>query len=148
LKTENGFLTGIPFGSGGEFNNGLIRAYSNSSNIKITNFKTDFSSKIDFEVSSPDSIIINYLLFPNKLMNLYVNGEKVSKNYNNGLLELKLPSGAFSVSYRYNSIFHRIFLYTYSGYFVVVFLSIIYLLFARFKDKLHFFKCFKYMRKK
>ena len=64
---------------------------------------------------------VRYLLFPNKMMELRINGKHVDVTLKDGLLELLLPPGHHQIEYHYKNRLHQVFIIGYLFYIVLLF---------------------------
>lgn len=90
------------------FDNGIVRVLSSGGGTAVTEFKTNFSSSVRFQVESKVPAMVLYQLFPSKLMELRVNGNR-NVALKDGLLEVSLPPGKHQVEYLYKNTLHQIF---------------------------------------
>lgn len=121
LKDASGLPEYMPERHVGDFDNGIVRVANASGTAVVTGFETDFVSHLSFKVDSPLPVAIRYQLFPNKMMALYVDGERISTILKDGLLEFTLPAGQHRVEYNYKNRLHQLFTIIYRIYFVLLF---------------------------
>ena len=92
------------------FDNGLIRASSEHGALIINNFSTNFSSFIKFNVDSPSVTTIKYLLFPNKYLQIKVDGKLLLNPITNGFFEFTVTPGKHLIEYYYKNTLQKIFI--------------------------------------
>lgn len=124
---QNNFLAKLNFAETENtvFNNGYIRITSKDKNFALENFKTNNSSFISFETNSNSEIEVQYLFFPNKNLQPYLNGKKADFNIKEELSTLIIPSGKNKIEILYENKILDIFIILYLIYFIVVALFII-----------------------
>jgi hypothetical protein len=120
LRDASGLLDYIPSKKLGDFDNGIVRISNAGGTAVVTEFETDFVSRVSFKVDSPLPVSIRYQLFPNKMMTLYVNGERITPILKDGLLELSLLPGKHQFEYSYRNRLHQLFVIFYRVYFVLL----------------------------
>jgi hypothetical protein len=118
FKNVTGLLDDTPARGAWNFDNGVFRVSNDAGTALVTNFETDFVSEVKFNVESALPITVRYALFPNKMMELQVNGKILDQVFKDGLLEFSLPSGYHFVTYRYKNTPHTIFIFVYFIYLV------------------------------
>jgi hypothetical protein len=120
LRDASGELDYVPAKKSGDFDNGIVRVANASGTAIVTGFKTDLVSHVSFQVDSSLPVSVSYQLFPNKMMALYVDGERISTVLKDGLLEFTLPSGIHRVEYNYRNLLHQLFTIIYRIYLVLL----------------------------
>ncbi|MCD6707127.1 MAG: hypothetical protein LT080_11845 [Thiobacillus sp.] len=118
LKDASGLVEYIPNRNKGDFDNGIVRVSNASGTAIVTGFETDFVSHVHFQVESTSSVMVRYALFPNKMMELRVNGERSDVILKDGLLEFSLPPGQHLVEYKYKNPLHQSFIIVYLVYLI------------------------------
>lgn len=121
LRDASGLLDYIPSKNLGDFDNGIVRVSNASGTAVVTEFETDFVSRVSFKVDSPLPTFVRYQLFPNKMMALYLDDERINPPLNDGLLELSLSPGKHHFEYSYRNRLHQIFTIIYRVYFILLF---------------------------
>ena len=121
LLDGSGKIDYIPAKNPGDFDNGIVRISNANGSAVVTEFETDFVTQVSFNVDSPLQTSVRYQLFPNKMMALYLNGERVTPILKDGLIELSLLPGKHHFEYRYRNHLHQIFTVIYRGYFIMLF---------------------------
>jgi hypothetical protein len=121
LRDASGELDYIPAKNPGDFDNGIVRVSNANGSAVVTDFETDFVSQVSFNVDSPLPTSVRYQLFPNKMMALYLDGERVTPVLQDGLLELSLSPGKHHFEYSYRNRLHQIFAIIYRVYFILLF---------------------------
>lgn len=116
LKNVAGQIDGTPAQTTWDFDNGIVRISSAEGATLVTNFETDFVSSVHFNVESSSPVTVRYALFPNKMMELRVDGKRSDVTLKSGLLEFILPPGRHFVEYEYKNILHEIFVFVYLFY--------------------------------
>ena len=92
------------------FNNGVISVSGYSKKSIVTQFKSDFSSYVRFNISSEVPVKVNYLLFPNKHLKLKINNIEAPIGLDSkGISEILLNPGEYSVEYYYDNKLQKIF---------------------------------------
>ncbi len=124
LKDASGNTAYISATTLGDFDNGIVQVSNSSGTASVSGFETDFSSHVRFQVNSTLPVSIKYLLFPNKFMELLVNGKRSDLMLKDGLLEFSLPPGHHQIEYQYKNRLHQLFIIAYLLY-IVLLLSII-----------------------
>ena len=120
LKDASGLVDYIPARSPGDFDNGIVRISNAVGTAVISGFETDFASYVNFEVDSSLPATVHYLLFPNKMMELRIDGEHADVTLKDGLFEFLLTAGHHKIEYRYKNVLHQIFVKEYFVYLVVL----------------------------
>lgn len=118
LKNVSGLVDDIPARNTWNFDNGIVRISNTTGTALVTSFETDFVSRVHFNVESSSPVTVRYALFPNKMMELRVDGERSDVTLNYGLLEFTLPPGQHFVEYNYKNPLHKIFIVVYQLYIV------------------------------
>lgn len=121
LRDASGQLDYIPAKNPGDFDNGIVRVSNANGTASVTEFETNLVSYVKFQVSSPLQTSIRYQLFPNKMMALYVDNERINPTLSDGLLEFTLPPGHHRIEYSYRNRLHQIFAIIYRLYFILIF---------------------------
>lgn len=116
LKNASGLVDDIPARKTWDFDNGIVRISNTTGTVLVTNFETDIVSTVHFNVESSSTVTVRYALFPNKLMELRVDGKHLDVMLKDGLLEFTLPPGQHFVEYNYNNLLHKVFIITYQFY--------------------------------
>jgi hypothetical protein len=124
LKNVLGPVDGILARSTWDFDNGIVRTFSTAGASLVTNFKTDFVSSVNFNVESSSPVTVHYTLFPNKMMELRIDGKRSDITLKNDLLEFTLPPGRHFVEYNYKNSIQTIFVFVYLLY-ISLLLSIV-----------------------
>ena len=120
LKDPSGLVSYVPTRNPGDFDNGIVRVSNAMGTAAISGFETDFASFVRFEVDSALPTTVRYLLFPNKMMKLSIDGERTDVTLKDGLLEFVLPVGHHKIEYHYNNVLHQIFVKEYMLYLIVL----------------------------
>lgn len=116
LKNVSGLVDDIPARTTWDFDNGIVRISNTTGTALVTNFETDFVSSVHFNVESSSPVTVRYALFPNKMMELRVDGKRKDVILKNGLLEFTLPPGQHFVEYNYTNVLHAVFVFVYLLY--------------------------------
>jgi len=116
LKNVSGLVDDSPSRTKWDFDNGIVRISNTLGTALVSNFKTDFISSVHFNVESSSPVTVRYALFPNKMMELRVDGKRSDIILNNGLLEFTLPPGRYFVEYNYKNFLHLLFVCIYLLY--------------------------------
>lgn len=124
LKSVSGLVDDTPVLNTWDFDNGIVRISNTTGTALVTNFETDFVSSVHFNVESSSPVTVRYALFPNKMMELRVDGKRSDVILKNGLLEFTLPPGQHLVEYNYKNILHIVFIFVYLLY-IVFLISIV-----------------------
>jgi hypothetical protein len=124
LKDASGLVDYIPGRTPGDFDNGIVRVSNSIGTATVSGFETDFASHVRFQVESTLAVSIRYLLFPNKLMELRVDGKRSDVILKDGLLDISLPPGRHQIEYQYKNRLHQFFIIEYILY-IVLLLSIL-----------------------
>ncbi len=120
LRDASGLLDYIPLKRAGDFDNGIFRVSNATGTAAVTEFDTDFVSRVRFQVNSAEPANVRYQLFPNKMMELRVDGRRMPLALKDGLLEVTLPPGRHQVEYVYNNQLNRLFSILYPIYFSLI----------------------------
>lgn len=121
LKDASDLVDYIPNRNKGDFDNGIVRVSNTTGTALVTDFETDFVSRIHFQVESTSPVTVRYALFPHKMMELRVNGKRSNVTLKDGLLELSLPPGQHLIEYSYKNRLHQLFTIIYRIYFILLF---------------------------
>lgn len=124
LKSVSDLVDDTPVLNTWDFDNGIVRISNTTGTALVTNFETDFVSSVHFNVESSSPVTVRYSLFPNKMMELRVDGKRSDVILKNGLLEFTLPPGQHLVEYNYKNILHIVFIFVYLLY-IVFLISIV-----------------------
>lgn len=116
LKDVPGLVDDIPSRTTWDFDNGIVRISNSTGTALVTNFVSDFVSNVKFNVESSTPATVRYALFPNKMMELRVDGKRLDVTLRDGLLEFNLPPGQHLVEYNYKNVLHEVFIYVYFCY--------------------------------
>ncbi|OIR10722.1 hypothetical protein GALL_74920 [mine drainage metagenome] len=120
LKDASGLVDYVPNRNPGDFDNGIVRVFNAAGTAAVSDFDTDFASHVRFEVDSSLPVTVRYLLFPNKMMELRIDGGHADVTPKDGLLEFSLPAGHHKIEYRYKNVLHQIFVKEYFLYLVAL----------------------------
>lgn len=120
LKDASGLVEYIPQRNPGDFDNGIVRVSNATGTALVTGFETDFVSRVTFQLESTLPVTVRYALFPNKLMELRIDGERSDIMLKDGLLEFSVPRGQHRVEYIYKNPLHWLFTIVYRFYFVFI----------------------------
>jgi hypothetical protein len=116
LKDASGLVDYVPTRNDGDFDNGIVRVFNAKGTASVSGFETDFASRIRFKVDSDLPVTVQYLMFPNKMMELHIDGERADVALKDGLLEFSLPVGRHKIEYQYKNVLHHIFVVEYLLY--------------------------------
>lgn len=120
LKDASGLVDYIPVRNPGDFDNGIVRISNAEGTAAVSGFETDLASYVRFEVDSSSPVTARYLLFPNKMMELRIDGEHADVTLKDGLLEFSIPAGCHKIEYRYKNVLHQIFVKEYFLYLILL----------------------------
>lgn len=120
LKDASGLVDYVPARNSGDFDNGIVRISNSTGTANVSGFETDYASHVRFEVDSSLPVTVRYLLFPNKMMELRIDGEHADVTLKEGLLEFSLPAGRHKINYHYKNMLHQIFVKEYFFYLIVL----------------------------
>jgi hypothetical protein len=120
LKNVSGLVDDIPARTAWDLDNGIVRISNTTGTALVTNFETDFVSRVHFNVESFSPVTVRYSLFPNKMMELRVDGKRSDVIVKNGLLEFILPPGQHFVEYSYKNVLHTVFVFIYQLYLYIL----------------------------
>ena len=103
------------------FDNGIFKVYSKESNFEVVKFKTNWSSKIEFDFNSSQPSKIYFQLFPHKYWQYRINGSLIRPNITpSGLASFDIPSGSHKVTVRYSNLPNLFFVYSYLIYILLI----------------------------
>lgn len=99
------------------FDNGIVKVYSDDPNFEVKEFKTNWSSKIEFNSESVQSSVLNFQLFPHKYWEYRLNGSVINPTISqSGLASLVLPIGVNKFTISYSNLANIFFIYSYFTY--------------------------------
>jgi hypothetical protein len=116
LKNVSGLVDDISARTTWDFDNGIVRVSNTTGTALVTNFETDFVSSVRFNVKTSSPVTVRYALFPNKMMELRINGNRTDVILKNDLLEFTLPPGEYFFEYKYKNTLHLVFIFVYLLY--------------------------------
>jgi hypothetical protein len=120
LKDASGLIDFVPVKNSGDFDNGIVRVSNPQGTARVSNFETNFVSRFVFNVESELPVQFRYLLFPNKFMELRIDGELQTITPKDGLIDIDIPAGKHLVEYSYKNPTHRAFTILYRIYFWIL----------------------------
>lgn len=96
--------------------NGFIALTGNDSASQLRNFKTNYASRISFQVESKDSLTIRYLFWPNKYLRVSLDGNPIDWATDGNVFFINCPAGSHSIVIEYVNWWTRLFLVSYVAF--------------------------------
>lgn len=125
--------------SGTLIDNGIFSVTSADHALTVSPAEGNLSSYMTMNVRSTAAATVRYLMFPNKLMQFFIDGQPLSMHLGEKptLTEFVLPPGEHRIEYRYKNRLHIFFVKLLKFYFLALFGAICWLI-ASFFYKRYF----------